>query len=175
MTEKMEAIAKELRAKGVSVKVDTRDNVRSGFKFAEYELKGVPVRLALGPRDLQNGTIELARRDTLTKEVVPQEGLTERIVALLDEIQQNIFKKALDYRNSMITEVNTWDEFVDVLENKGGFISAHWDGTVETEVAIKEATKATIRCMPLDVKEEEGKCIFTGKPSKCRVLFARSY
>ena len=175
MTEKMEAIAKELRAKGVSVKVDTRDNVRSGFKFAEYELKGVPVRLALGPRDLQNGTIELARRDTLTKEVVPQEGLTERIVALLDEIQQNIFKKALDYRNSMITEVNTWDEFVDVLENKGGFISAHWDGTVETEVAIKEATKATIRCIPLDVKEEEGTCIYSGKPSKCRVLFARSY
>ena len=175
MTVKMEEIARELRAKGVSVKVDTRDNVRSGFKFAEYELKGVPVRLALGPRDLQNGTIELARRDTLTKEVVPQEGLTERIVALLDEIQKNIFQKALDYRNSMITEVNTWDEFVDVLENKGGFISAHWDGTVETEVAIKEATKATIRCIPLDVKEEEGTCIYSGKPSKCRVLFARSY
>ena len=175
MTLKMEAIAAELRKRGVSVKVDTRDNVRSGFKFAEYELKGVPVRLALGPRDLQNGTIELARRDTLTKEVVPQEGLTERIVALLDEIQKNIFQKALDYRNSMITEVNTWDEFVDVLENKGGFISAHWDGTVETEVAIKEATKATIRCIPLDVKEEEGTCIYSGKPSKCRVLFARSY
>ena len=175
MTEKMEAIAAELRKHGVSVKVDARDNVRSGFKFAEYELKGVPVRLALGPRDLQNGTIELARRDTLTKEVVPQEGLTDRIVALLDEIQQNIFQKALDYRNSMITEVNTWEEFQDVLENKGGFISAHWDGTPETEVAIKEATKATIRCIPLDAKEEEGKCIFTGKPSKCRVLFARSY
>ena len=175
MTLKMEEIATELRKRGVSVKVDARDNVRSGFKFAEYELKGVPVRLALGPRDLQNGTIELARRDTLSKEVVPQEGLVERIVALLDEIQQNIFKKALDYRNSMITEVNTWDEFVDVLENKGGFISAHWDGTPETEVAIKEATKATIRCIPLDAKEEEGKCIFTGKPSKCRVLFARSY
>ena len=175
MTEKMEAIAKELRAKGVSVKVDTRDNVRSGFKFAEYELKGVPVRLALGPRDLQNGTIELARRDTLTKEVVPQEGLTERIVALLDEIQQNIFQKALDYRNSMITKVDTWEEFQEVLDNKGGFVSAHWDGTPETEVAIKEATKATIRCIPLDAEEEEGKCIFTGKPSKCRVLFARSY
>ena len=175
MSVKMEEIASELRKRGVSVKVDTRDNVRSGFKFAEYELKGVPVRLALGPRDLQNGTIELARRDTLTKEVVPQEGLTERIVALLDEIQKNIFQKALDYRNSMITEVNTWDEFVDVLENKGGFISAHWDGTVETEVAIKEATKATIRCIPLDVKEEEGTCIYSGKPSKCRVLFARSY
>ena len=175
MTLKMEEIAKELRAKGVSVKVDTRDNVRSGFKFAEYELKGVPVRLALGPRDLQNGTIELARRDTLSKEVVPQEGLTDRIVALLDEIQENIFQKALDYRNSMITEVNTWEEFQEVLDTKGGFVSAHWDGTPETEVAIKEATKATIRCIPLDAKEEEGKCIFTGKPSKCRVLFARSY
>ena len=175
MTEKMEAIAAELRAKGISVKVDTRDNVRSGFKFAEYELKGVPVRLALGPRDLQNGTIELARRDTLSKEVVPQEGLTERVVALLDEIQANIFKKALDYRNSMITEVNSWEEFQEVLETKGGFISAHWDGTVETEVAIKEATKATIRCIPLDAKEEEGTCVFSGKPSKCRVLFARSY
>ncbi len=175
MTEKMEAIAAELRKRGVSVKVDTRDNVRSGFKFAEYELKGVPVRLALGPRDLQNGTIELARRDTLSKEVVPQEGLTDRIVALLDEIQQNIFKKALDYRNSMITEVDTWEEFQEVLDTKGGFVSAHWDGTPETEVAIKEATKATIRCIPIDAKEEEGKCIFTGKPSKCRVLFARSY
>ena len=175
MTEKMEAIAAELRAKGISVKVDTRDNVRSGFKFAEYELKGVPVRLALGPRDLQNGTIELARRDTLSKEVVSQEGLTDRIVALLDEIQANIFKKALDYRNSMITEVNSWEEFQEVLDTKGGFISAHWDGTVETEVAIKEATKATIRCIPLDAKEEEGVCVFSGKPSKCRVLFARSY
>ncbi|MBO5687216.1 MAG: proline--tRNA ligase [Alistipes sp.] len=175
MTEKMEAIAAELRKRGVSVKVDARDNVRSGFKFAEYELKGVPVRLALGPRDLQNGTIELARRDTLSKEVVPQEGLTDRIVALLDEIQQNIFKKALDYRNSMITEVDTWEEFQEVLDTKGGFVSAHWDGTPETEVAIKEATKATIRCIPIDAKEEEGKCIFTGKPSKCRVLFARSY
>ena len=175
MTLKMEEIASELRKRGVSVKVDTRDNVRSGFKFAEYELKGVPVRLALGPRDLQNGTIELARRDTLSKEVVPQEGLTDRIVALLDEIQQNIFQKALNYRNSMITEVNTWEEFQEVLDTKGGFVSAHWDGTPETEVAIKEATKATIRCIPLDAKEEEGKCIFTGKPSKCRVLFARSY
>ena len=172
---RLEEMAKELRAKGVSVKVDSRDNVRSGFKFAEYELKGVPVRLALGPRDMQNGTIELARRDTLTKETVSQEGLADRIVALLDEIQANIYKKALDYRNSMITEVNSWDEFVDVLENKGGFISAHWDGTVETEVAIKEATKATIRCIPLDAKQEEGTCIYSGKPSKCRVLFARSY
>ncbi len=163
MTEKMEAIAAELRARGISVKV------------AEYELKGVPVRLALGPRDLENGTIELARRDTLSKETVSLEGLADRIAALLDEIQANIFRKALDYRTSMITRVDTWDEFVDVLENKGGFISAHWDGTVETEVAIKEATKATIRCIPIDAEEEEGKCIFTGKPSHRRVLFARSY
>ena len=138
MTEKMEAIAADLRARGISVKVDTRDNVRSGFKFAEYELKGVPVRLALGPRDLENGTIELARRDTLTKETVPQQGLADRIVDLLDQIQKNIYRKAHDFRSSMITRVDTWDEFIDTLNNKGGFISAHWDGTVETEVAIKE-------------------------------------
>ncbi|MBQ8366483.1 MAG: proline--tRNA ligase [Alistipes sp.] len=173
--ERFEEIAKELRAKGVSVKIDGRDNVRSGFKFAEYELKGVPVRLALGPRDLENGTIELARRDTLTKEVVSQEGLADRIVNLLDEIQQNIFNKALDYRNSMITKVDTWEEFKDVLNNKGGFILAHWDGTPETEQAIKDATKATIRCIPMDVVEEEGTCVFSGKPSKYRVLFAKSY
>ena len=175
MKEKMEAIASEMRKLGISVKVDARDNVRSGFKFAEYELKGVPVRLAMGPRDMQNGTIEVARRDTLTKETVSQEGIAQYVANLLEEIQANIFKKALDYRNSMITEVNTWEEFVDVLENKGGFISAHWDGTPETEVAIKEATKATIRCIPLDAKPEEGKCIFSGKPSSCRVLFAKSY
>ena len=175
MTEKMEAIAANLRARGISVKVDTRDNVRSGFKFAEYELKGVPVRLALGPRDLENGTIELARRDTLTKETVPQQGLADRIVDLLDQIQKNIYRKAHDFRSSMITRVDTWDEFIDTLNNKGGFISAHWDGTVETEVAIKDATKATIRCIPLDAEEEEGRCIYTGKPSHRRVLFARSY
>ena len=175
MTEKMEAIAADLRARGISVKVDTRDNVRSGFKFAEYELKGVPVRMALGPRDLENGTIELARRDTLTKETVPQQGLADRIVDLLNQIQKNIYRKAHDFRSSMITRVDTWDEFIDTLNNKGGFISAHWDGTVETEVAIKDATKATIRCIPLDAEEEEGRCIYTGKPSHRRVLFARSY
>ena len=175
MTEKMEAIAADLRARGISVKVDTRDNVRSGFKFAEYELKGVPVRLALGPRDLENGTIELARRDTLTKETVPQQGLADRIVDLLNQIQKNIYRKAHDFRSSMITRVDTWDEFIDTLNNKGGFISAHWDGTVETEVAIKDATEATIRCIPLDAEEEEGRCIYTGKPSHRRVLFARSY
>ena len=175
MKQKLEAIAAELRAKGVSVKVDARDNVRSGFKFAEYELKGVPVRLAMGGRDIANGTIEVARRDTLEKCTMPQEGIVEHIVALLDQIQKGIFEKALNFRNSMITKVDTWEEFIDVLDNKGGFVEAHWDGTVETEVAIKEATKATIRCIPLDVKEEEGKCIYSGKPSKFRVLFARSY
>ena len=172
---KMNQIADGLSALGIRVKVDDRDNLRPGFKFAEYELKGVPVRLALGQRDLQNGTIELARRDTLTKETVSQEGIVERIAALLDEIQANIFKKALDYRNSMITKVDTWDEFVEVLNNKGGFISAHWDGTPETEQAIKDATKATIRCIPIDAEPEEGTCVFTGKPSHCRVLFAKSY
>ena len=168
-------IADELKAKGISVKIDDRDNVRSGFKFAEYELKGVPVRLALGPRDLANGTIELVRRDTLEKETVPQEGLADRIAGLLDEIQQHIFDKALRFRNDRITRVDTWDEFVRVLDEKGGFISAHWDGTTETEVAIKEATKATIRCIPFDAVDEEGVDVFSGKPSHRRVLFARSY
>ncbi len=175
MREKMESIAAPLRAQGVSVKVDDRDNIRSGFKFSEYELKGVPVRLAIGPRDLENGTIELARRDTLTKETVSQEGLTERVTKLLDEIQASIYNKALTYRESMITPASSWEEFVELLDNKGGFISAHWDGTPETEQAIKDATKATIRCIPMDVTPEEGKCIFTGKPSPYRVLFARSY
>ncbi len=175
MRAKMEELAAPLRAAGLTVKIDDRDNIRSGFKFAEYELKGVPVRLAIGPRDLANGTIELARRDTLTKENVPQEGLTERLVALMDEIQNSIYQKSLNYRNSMITPANTWDEFVKLLDEKGGFISAHWDGTPETEQAIKDATKATIRCIPVDAVEEAGECIFTGKPSNMRVLFARSY
>jgi prolyl-tRNA synthetase len=172
---RLDEIAAELRAKGLKVKVDDRDNVRSGFKFAEWELKGVPVRLALGPRDMAAGTIELARRDTLTKEVVSQAGLAEKVAGLMDEIQQSIFDKALAYRDEHITRVDTWDEFLDVLENKGGFISAHWDGTTATELAIKEATKATIRCIPLDAPDEEGRCVFTGNPSHRRVLFARSY
>ena len=157
------------------MKIDDRDNVRPGFKFAEYELKGVPVRLAMGGRDMENGTVELVRRDTLEKETLPQEGLARHIEGLMTAIQENIFKKALDYRNSMITRVDTWDEFKRVLDEKGGFISAHWDGTVETEVAIKEATKATIRCIPVDAEDEEGTCVFSGKPSHRRVLFARSY
>ena len=172
---RMEEIAAELKAKGISVKIDDRDNVRSGFKFAEYELKGVPVRLAIGPRDLAGGTIELARRDTLSKEVVPAEGIADRIEKLLDEIQQNIYDKALKFRDSMITKVDTYDEFKKVLEEKGGFILAHWDGTPETEEQIKNETKATIRCIPVNAPEEEGVCIISGKPSHRRVLFAKAY
>jgi prolyl-tRNA synthetase len=172
---RLEPIAAKLRALGISVKIDDRDNVRSGFKFAEYELKGVPVRLAMGARDIAAGTIELARRDTLTKETVPVTGLATRIAGLMDEIQKNIFDKALARRDEMTTRVDTWDEFVQTLDEKGGFILAHWDGTPETEEAIKDATKATIRCIPLDAPTEEGKCIFSGKPSHRRVLFARAY
>lgn len=175
VVEKLRPIADELRSRGVSVKIDDRDNVRSGFKFAEYELKGVPVRLALGARDIAAGTIEVARRDTLEKSTMPQEGIADHIVELLDSIQTNIFEKARKFRDGMITRVDTWDEFCRVLDEKGGFISAHWDGTVETEVAIKEATKATIRCIPMDAADEEGVCIYSGKPSHRRVLFARSY
>ena len=175
MTAELEKIADKLRVKGISVKIDNRDNVRSGFKFAEYELKGVPVRLVVGPRDLANGTVEMMRRDTLEKENVALEGIENLVETTLEQMQQTIFQKALDFRNSMITKVDTWEEFKDVLENKGGFILAHWDGTTETEVAIKEATKATIRCIPFDTVDEDGVCVFSGKPSKRRVLFARSY
>ncbi|MBO5692491.1 MAG: proline--tRNA ligase [Tidjanibacter sp.] len=175
MTEELEKIATKLRAKGISVKVDNRDNVRSGFKFAEYELKGVPVRLVVGPRDLANGTVEMMRRDTLVKESVALEGIENLVEQTLEEMQKTIFEKALNFRNSMITKVDSWEEFKEVLENKGGFILAHWDGTTETEVAIKEATKATIRCIPFDSVDEDGVCVFSGKPSKRRVLFVRSY
>ncbi|MFI3322544.1 MAG: proline--tRNA ligase [Rikenellaceae bacterium] len=173
--ERIDAIATKLKSLGVSVKVDDRDNVRSGFKFAEYELKGVPVRLAMGARDVQNGTIEVARRDTLEKNTISVEGIEEYIVALLDEIQNNIFQKALDFRAEKTTKVDTYDEFKQVLDQKGGFVLAHWDGTVETEEQIKAETKATIRCIPVDAPQEEGVCILTGKPSNKRVLFARSY
>ncbi|MBP3382646.1 MAG: proline--tRNA ligase [Tidjanibacter sp.] len=175
MTEELEKIAVKLRAKGISVKIDNRDNVRSGFKFAEYELKGVPVRLVVGPRDLANGTVEMMRRDTLEKESVALEGIENLVEATLEDMQKTIFEKALSFRNSMITKVDTWEEFKDVLENKGGFILAHWDGTTETEIAIKDATKATIRCIPFDSPEEEGVCVFSGKPSTRRVLFAKNY
>lgn len=168
-------LTKELRKMGISVKYDDRDTQRPGFKFAEYELKGVPVRLAIGPKDLENGTYEVARRDTLSKETVSKEGIAAYIQNLLEEIQTNLFQKALDYRNTHVTEVNSFDEFKEVLEGKGGFVSAHWDGTTETEEKIKELTKATIRCIPLDRIEEAGTCVFTGAPSKGRVYFAKAY
>ena len=168
-------IATELKALGVRVKLDDRDHLRSGFKFSEYELKGVPVRLALGPRDIENGTIELARRDTLQKEAVPMEGIAEYVKNLLDEIQKNIFNKALKFREENTTKVDTYEEFKEVLENKGGFILAHWDGTPETEERIKNETKATIRCIPRDGEKEEGVDMLSGKPSKQRVLFAKAY
>ena len=165
----------DLRAKGLTVKFDDRDTLKPGFKFAEYEQKGVPVRIAIGARDIENGTFEVARRDLLSKEAVSADQLTSYIVELLDDIQKTIYQKALDYRSSHITEVNSYEEFKDILETKGGFIAAHWDGTPESEAAIQEETKATIRCIPLDAKEEKGSCIYSGKPSKMRVLFAKAY
>lgn len=168
-------IKKELEAKGISVKYDDRDNNTPGWKFADYELKGVPVRIAIGPRDLENGTVEIARRDTLTKQIVPAGTVTDFIPQLLEEIQLNIYNKALKFRNENTFYADKWDDFVKILDDKGGFIMAHWDGTAETEEKIKEETKATIRCIPFDSPEEEGSCIYTGKPSKRRVLFARSY
>ncbi len=175
ISEKVKEISTAIRARGVSVKYDDRDAYKPGWKFAEYELKGVPLRIAMGPRDLENGTLEIARRDTLTKQIVPQEGIAETVTRLLDDIQENLFRKALDFRNEHITSVDTMDSFSDVLENKGGFISAHWDGTAETEEAIKNLTKATIRCIPNESVEEVGNCVFSGKPSKKRVLFAKAY
>jgi prolyl-tRNA synthetase len=172
---KVQDLVKQLKALGVRVKYDDNDNSRPGWKFAEYEMKGVPVRIALGLRDLENNTVELARRDTKEKQSVSMDGLPERIVQLLATIQQDIFNKALAYRDSHITTVNTWDEFVQTLNEKGGFIYAFWDGTSETEDAIKEKTKATIRCIPLDNPQEEGVCVFSGKPAKQRVLFAQAY
>ena len=178
MKAKIDAMIANLKALGISVKYDDADSKTPGWKFAEYELKGVPVRLTVGPRDFENGTIEVARRDTLTKENVSMEGIENYVKNLLDEIQKNIFQKALNYRNSMIKKVDSYEEFKVEIE-KGGFILAHWDGTAETEAKVKEETKATIRCVPfdtyLDGDKEPGKCMVTGKPSKCRVLFARAY
>lgn len=168
-------IMTELRAKDVSVKFDDRTTQKPGWKFAEYELKGIPLRIAIGPRDLEKGTLELARRDTLTKTVVEQKSITETILKTLDEIQLNLFKKANEFRNDHITEVNSFDEFKTVLEEKGGFISAHWDGSPETEEAIKNLTKATIRCLPQNLAVEEGICVYSGKKSERRVLFAKAY
>jgi len=165
---------KELSELGIEVKFDDRDTQKPGWKFAEYELKGVPVRLAIGPRDIENGTVELARRDTLEKKVMPQEGIAPYIKALLDEIQENIYQRALTFRSKNTHRVDSWDELVDVLENKGGFALAHWDGTPESEDRIKE-TKATIRCLLTDAEEEEGKCVVSGKASKQRVVIAKAY
>ncbi|PQJ69332.1 proline--tRNA ligase [Polaribacter butkevichii] len=175
ISEKMNVIVKELRLKGISVKFDTRDTYRPGAKFAEYELKGVPVRIAIGNRDLENGTLEIARRDTLEKQTVAQDDAVSYIENLLEEIQENLFKKAIDFRKEHTTEVDTFDEFKKAIKNTGGFVSAHWDGTEETEDRIKEYTKATIRCIPNDAKEEKGVCVLTGKPSSKRVLFAKAY
>lgn len=173
--EKARNLEKQLKALGVRVKYDDSDNSRPGWKFAEYELKGVPVRIAMGLRDIENNVAEVARRDTKEKATVSIDGLAEHVSALLEEIQQNIYNKALQFRDEHITRADTWDEFVKLLDEKGGFVSAHWDGTPETEEKIKEQTKATIRCIPINNAAEEGKCILTGKPSTQRVLFARAY
>lgn len=172
---KINEIVAELRKKGISVKYDDRTAYKPGWKFAEYELKGVPLRIAMGPKDLENGTLEIARRDTLEKQNISQDTVVEYVEKTLKEIQDNLYQKALNYRETHITEVDSFEEFKEVLETKGGFISAHWDGTSETEEKIKDLTKATIRCIPLNNKIEEGKCVFTGEKSTQRVLFAKAY
>ena len=174
ITKAVEPIVKELRDYGVSVKYDDAENKRPGFKFADYELKGVPVRLAIGARDIENGTVELMRRDTLEKQVEPLEGIAKYVKDLLEDIQNNIYNKALKRREEMTREVNSYEEFKEEIE-KGGFLLCHWDGTPETEEKIKNETKATIRCIPLDGDKTPGKCMVTGKPSAQRVIFARNY
>jgi len=172
---KAEGFIKALRAKGVTVKYDDRTTHKPGWKFNEYELKGVPVRIAIGPKDLEKGTVEVARRDTLEKQYMPMEEVETKVPALLEEIQKNLFQRSLDFRDEHITKVDDFETFKEVLETKTGFLSCHWDGTAETENKIKDLTKATIRCIPLDTVEEDGKCILTGNPSKQRVLFAKAY
>jgi prolyl-tRNA synthetase len=175
INEKANELMKSLRAKGVSVKYDNRTSFKPGWKFNEYEMKGVPVRIAIGPKDLENGTVELARRDLLEKKFVAMEDVESSVPALLEEIQENLYSKALSYRDGHITEVDDFESFKELLNTKTGFLSCHWDGTAETEDKIKNLTKATIRCIPLDAKEEDGKCILTGSPSSKRVLFAKAY
>ena len=175
ITTAVNELTAKLRKLKISVKYDDRTTQKPGFKFAEWELKGVPVRIAVGPKDLENGTFEVARRDTLTKETVSGEGIVNYINDLLEQIQSDLFNKALEYRNTHITEVNSFEEFKEVLDGKTGFVSAHWDGTAATEEKIKDLTKATIRCIPLDSKEEAGTCVFTGNSSSKRVLFAKAY
>ena len=175
VNEKALQIKKQIERKGISVKYDNRDTQKPGFKFAEHEFKGVPIRIAIGPRDVEENTVEVARRDTLEKAIYQITDIEIKVEHLLEQIQQNLFNKALNYRENNTFSVDTWDEFVDIIENKGGFVLAHWDGTPETEQKIKELTKATIRLIPLDPKKEAGKCILTGNPSPFRVVFARSY
>ena len=165
----------KFKALGIKVKYDDNDNNRPGWKFAEYEMKGVPVRIAIGARDLEKNIVEVARRDTKEKMTVSIDGLADTIHVLLNDIQENIYNKARTFRDLHISKADTWEEFEKLLDGHGGFISAHWDGTAETEDKIKELTKATIRCIPLNNIQEEGKCILTGNPSKERVLFARAY
>jgi prolyl-tRNA synthetase len=172
---KVKEIMQQLRALGVSVKYDDNENNRPGWKFAEYELKGVPVRIAIGARDLQNNVAEVARRDTKEKQSLSLNGIADHVQQLLEDIQQNLYNRALAFREAHTSKTDSWEEFEKLLDEKGGFVLAHWDGTTETEDAIKEKTKATIRCIPLNNKKEEGKCILTGKPSTQRVLFARAY
>ena len=172
---RVEVLTKKLQARGISVKYDDDDSQRSGWKFNEYEVKGVPVRVAIGPRDLENNQAEVARRDTLEKASYALDTLDETIEKLLVEIQANLYNRSLQFRNANIRKADTWDEFVSLLDNEAGFVYAHWDGTTETEEKIKELAKATIRCIPFDNPLEDGKCILTGKPSKQRVLFARAY
>ena len=175
LLEKAKNISEALKALGISVKIDTDETKRPGFKFAEYEMMGVPVRLGLGKRDLENNTIEVARRDTKEKTSIAMDQVVPYVSSLLDDIQENLFQRAKAYRDSHITKVDSYDQFKDVLENKGGFLSCHWDGTSETEEKIKEETKATIRCIPLDAPSESGKCIYSGKISERRVIFAKAY
>ena len=172
---KVNELSASLKAQGYSVKFDNRDNLKPGFKFAEWELKGVPVRIAIGPRDLENGTVEVARRDTKEKQVMKMDDVATAIPKLLDDIQDNIYQKALKFRSEKTTKVDSYDDFKKVLDDKGGFVLAHWDGTAETETVIKEETKATIRCIPLDAPDEVGKCVYSGKLSTKRVVFARAY
>ncbi len=175
ISEVAQNIKEKLKSKGITVKFDNDDKKKPGWKFAEYELKGVPLRIAIGPRDLKNKTLEIARRDTLTKEIISVEGIENKIQPLLDDIQENIFNKALEFRKQNTTTVDDYDEFKKLLDEKGGFFLCHWDGSDETEEKIKNETKATIRCIPIDAPDEPGKCMVTGKPSQKRVLFARSY
>lgn len=172
---RLKEIKKDLEAKGISVKLDDRDTHKPGWKFAEYEFKGVPLRLAMGPRDLENGTIELARRDTLEKNTYEQNDLANKVEHLLEKIQENLYQKSIDFREESSHQADSYDEFKKILEEKGGFIYAHWDGTTETEDQIQKETKATIRCIPLKGNQEEGVCMVTGKPSKQRVIFAKAY